>query len=687
MDYNFNVLPDQPVKKQTLLQKITSFGKQKTPVTAKPTSPYNFASLPDQPTQKVSAPAFKPTVKSLAGITGIGSSLVKKTPAIKPKYNLQALPDQPLQQFRDPKSKADNIFTYEQTYAKPNEEQEAAMQSEANVRQLRADPRSGDLRIEAFVEGLLPLRGKKDLPPDLDRAFPLSTAMGSLAGLIGVGVMTGGVAPAITHAKYLQAVPTVARLVGARMAQTAATFGSKELIDQLSQAIGGDEKQVGEVAKSVGKQALVGAGLGGIGAVSSPLLRIPLEMGYGFTLAKMEGASNLEAGVNGAIFGLFGLFNAKNLSNVYKAEAYKGAKKAMVDRMTTAGMEANKAEVLAERYFQYALKKAGGMEKATPKDFDTFSKAMRRGDRIVLDEVVAQNVKPQAKAAIPQAQAAPTTPSEVAPGSALKQQQRPFNEVLDKPKVDLTPPPEEPPTAVAPVEPTPTTPTKGGFTEHDRLLEELFSGSGIQGKLIKTGEGFEQNYVQPETTNVQWYRDLFAANKGIKKADIATAVKKHKAGKPLTKIQQALFDKTVEVFKSKSTGTLEEAYEKSLEKQEAKDYQAFLDKIDEVYPDEGANYIPFAGISENRASYGNKLGLVEYEKNNSAKILGKDYWVTITPSIKGRSDMDYMTTGKQPKMFQVTIFNNKNEPLGDEQIGNWDEAIKQALNNAVVPRK
>jgi len=233
-------------------------------------------------------------------------------------------------------------------------------------------------QIEAFVQGILPMRPVEFKRPRLEEAHPIATAVGDLVGLMATAYVTGGIAPQVTNSRIFAALPTVAKITAGRMAQTGVTFGLKELADNMAELMSGEKKDFQKVASDVFTSTTFGAGLGALGSIPKPILRIPAEASYGYATAKMAGATNFESGVNAAIFAVFGLFNTKNLSREYKAAAYGGAKQALADRMVAKGVNKDRAVEIAERYFRYALAKNGGYEKATIKDFDKFSQAMRK---------------------------------------------------------------------------------------------------------------------------------------------------------------------------------------------------------------------------------------------------------------------------------------------------------------------
>jgi len=250
--------------------------------------------------------------------------------------------------------------------------------------------------LDEFVQGILPIKSEKLEQPGAEH--PIARVAGSLVGLIATGGMTAGIAPAVSGASFIEALPTVAQITAGRMAQTGTTFGVKTLIDNIAESIAGKDKNVKEIASETLKAVSFGAGLGGVGTIPTPVLRIPAEASYGFVTAKLEGASTFEAGIQAGLFGLFGLFNTRNLSMAYKNAAEQGAKKAMIDRLIKLGADKAKASEITERYFRYIYSTSGGYDAAKTKDFDQFKKVIRKGGQPYLPKEGALVKARQAKA-------------------------------------------------------------------------------------------------------------------------------------------------------------------------------------------------------------------------------------------------------------------------------------------------
>jgi hypothetical protein len=269
-------------------------------------------------------------------------------------------------------------------------------------------PTKGIPQLDAFAEGAMARGSGLDMDEEkrteLFAKHPFFAGAGTLTGLALSAKLTGGIAPKVTGAHALSTWGTVAKQAAGRMAQSGATFGLKELLDQTAKAIGGEDVDVQDAAFKVLTKTAFGTGLGRISAIPQPVLRIPFAMGYGFVNAKIdqgikgfqEGGwqgvkesipkNNLEAGITAGVYGLFQLLNTKNLTHVYKTYAYNGAKQALAENCIARGWPAEKAQRFAERYLQFATHKAGGWGKTRITDFDAFAKKMREGWRPYIEK-------------------------------------------------------------------------------------------------------------------------------------------------------------------------------------------------------------------------------------------------------------------------------------------------------------
>jgi N12 class adenine-specific DNA methylase len=255
------------------------------------------------------------------------------------------------------------------------------------VRALRNDPASGDLKVQAFMSGII---ADPTAPPELSRAFPLQKMAGDITGLVGIGKVIAPMAGVIRGAQVFDKIPglgaglnAVARHAGANMAQSGSTFGIKSLVDNMSRIAGGD-KEVG--AKQVIGEAVshtaFGAGLGAVGTIPAPLLRIPSEAAYGFATAKLQGADNINAGAQAVIFGMFGLLNRHNLTIAYKTSALNGLHDAVVDNMVARGFPESFAKEEASRFVNGVFNMVKDGKPIKPGDVYALAAELRKGGDI-----------------------------------------------------------------------------------------------------------------------------------------------------------------------------------------------------------------------------------------------------------------------------------------------------------------
>ncbi len=162
---------------------------------------------------------------------------------------------------------------------------EKAIAQRQDIAALRDLP-TGDLRLQAFVQGYLPIAPKKQLPPLLEKAYPISYYGGKLAGLATSFALTGGIKEAVKESPswWLQAQRFGSKTFGYNINQTlnimadaarsAAAFGSKELVDQLSRVFAGEKPTVGKLVGEPLGQAAFGVLMGGTAGIEETPKRI-----------------------------------------------------------------------------------------------------------------------------------------------------------------------------------------------------------------------------------------------------------------------------------------------------------------------------------------------------------------------------------------------------------------------------
>jgi len=233
--------------------------------------------------------------------------------------------------------------------------------------------------LTLFAQGMI------EMPPsDLAEAYFFTTKVEQfllpLAGFVTEMYALGGVTRGTVFKKTAQAlrpgtggakvvrklsdltkgVVTESRIVGivSRSSEVASSFGLYETIRQTTTTAPLEEK-VAAIITTAG----FGLGLGVIGGISQPLVRISTEGAYGYLTSKLRGASDEESLLTGATFIAFGFLSRGNLSRVDRAIA--------MDRLKSVTNEAFRKKVS-----QFPVDKAGFIEfggrRVTPKEANTF---------------------------------------------------------------------------------------------------------------------------------------------------------------------------------------------------------------------------------------------------------------------------------------------------------------------------
>lgn len=208
----------------------------------------------------------------------------------------------------------------------------------------------------------------------------IGNAVGTLGTLATIGSAAAPIAGATAASPIFNILPkfqSIARFAGARMAQTGATFGIEQLTRSLNEVAEQEgDPDLPQVGAEILKAMAFGTGLGAVGSIAHPAFRIPAEAAYGFGVAKLEGASTLEAGLNGALFGLFGLFNRRNLSKEYKLSALLGMRQAVVEQVQKAGASKEQVQAFTDQGVQFLAAKLMKDENIRPQDIDDFAKEL-----------------------------------------------------------------------------------------------------------------------------------------------------------------------------------------------------------------------------------------------------------------------------------------------------------------------
>jgi hypothetical protein len=217
---------------------------------------------------------------------------------------------------------------------------------------------------QAFANGLV---GTEIRHADIAREHPFLTVIGQNTGAL-AGLMTAGglmnelkIGSGVFQEMFkrfgIKGIPAAA--MASRVAQSGATFGAKAISDKVLQLGNGETFDLQDLA-DIRNDTLFGAGLGAVGSIAKPFQRIPMEMLYGYTTSRIQGADMLDAAGNAALFGVFGLLNRHDLDKAHRLMALNGIKKTMMDKIITAGGDPVAAYAWIENWINRSVVEATG---------------------------------------------------------------------------------------------------------------------------------------------------------------------------------------------------------------------------------------------------------------------------------------------------------------------------------------
>ena len=439
--------------------------------------------------------------------------------------------------YRDPNQDQNAVMRAETTQERatghrPGKKEELAMAKASEAEKLKAHPGDylgGSAIFDSFVQGVLPAGGDS-FKLGAEQAFPIAHAVGTVAGMIGIGKVLGPIAPAITYARELSALPTLARIAAGKMAESGAVFGLKTLADDMARQVSGEPEAFHTIVSHVATSTLVGGGFGAVGLIPQPVYRIPAEASYGFVTTKLQGGSNFDAALNAGVVGVFGLFHAENLSKEYKAAALDGAQSAVEEALVKRGVEPEKAAEVADRFMRYALWKGGAMragevqwDKIKIADLDKFSSAVQDGWKIIVDETIPEKAS---ELITPPEGAQPLAPADGQPTEGAPAEPQ-------KVAIENVPGLAEATTAI-----------EGNASEvinapsgHQLDIATQLRNSIAQGEAghrIQTEDG---EWIAAPSTFPEFFK-----NKGYTQKETLNIIDKYVAGKPLTDNQRSILD-------------------------------------------------------------------------------------------------------------------------------------------------
>lgn len=183
-------------------------------------------------------------------------------------------------------------------------------------------------KLEMFAYGYIPFTAKEDMLSGQFEAFPIARIAGEFAALATFMVASSSLQG------YFRALPLIRRLnalgkvgrFGARAISKAGHFmiagGTKEIYQQAA-LLTNKDTTVPEAAKEIAQTMAVMGALAPAAAVAQPAARAAAISTTGFTLAKIQGASNEQATIQAALMLGLSLIDRSNYNVVERQQAYR----------------------------------------------------------------------------------------------------------------------------------------------------------------------------------------------------------------------------------------------------------------------------------------------------------------------------------------------------------------------------
>lgn len=289
------------------------------------------------------------------------------------------------------------------------------------------------------------------------KAHPVMSFLGQLAGGIGSFITTGGILKTAGVAKLAADAGMVASEYAApalryvpRMIFDGATFGTRALITSTVKQAEERKFDIGELGKTVLKDTGLGIALGGIGGMQNWSASVSAAAGLGYLSAKMDGQDNASAALGGLMWAGFEMIAGAGKDKRLIKETFEAIKRTAGDiAMKYAPAEYNMTKEMAYKIGSAWLEKEaaayGGVDKivnATDrakalKLLEQMNQRMRKAMRAVpkMEEPVKAKgpaiEEPQPAAEAPKT---PETPAEQPPAeTVVPQGTQPGSEVIKPP--------------------------------------------------------------------------------------------------------------------------------------------------------------------------------------------------------------------------------------------------------------
>jgi len=209
---------------------------------------------------------------------------------------------------------------------------------------------------------------------------PVYDMAGEMAGNIGSLMSIGGIFKGLGLGVKAASIGQSATQIGAKIPaianitakaprlltpaiMTGATFGTHTFIKKTVEALQNGGVDIEDFGKSVAKDTLFGSSLGAISGISSPAA-VSSAYGLGYLSAKSDGADNVDAHLNGAIWAAFELIGSFGKDVRLKTEALKrtGSSLGEYVKAKNPNIPKEEAENIGQAFLRAEAEKVGGLD-------------------------------------------------------------------------------------------------------------------------------------------------------------------------------------------------------------------------------------------------------------------------------------------------------------------------------------
>lgn len=256
--------------------------------------------------------------------------------------------------------------------------------------------------VEEYTFGLA--KPATDVFAENYKDHPVYAALGQITGGVGSLLTTGGVLRMTKLPKYAMAAGQAATKISeaaprfiAPAIMSGSTFGTNTFIKKTVEAFQEGGVDIADFGASVVKDTALGALMGGISGIANVPTAITSASGLGFIAAKIEGADDVEALLNGAIWGVFEAVGSFGREAKLRKQALYTLSESIQDyakaRNPNVGDDIGAAIVLRE------AEKVGGIEKIVGSDKEGTLQFIEKLNQKVREKIrVPASEPPPAKA-------------------------------------------------------------------------------------------------------------------------------------------------------------------------------------------------------------------------------------------------------------------------------------------------